>query len=155
MVIGDGHLNISGELLQWLQFHNYCFSALVKLLNKSIEGTADDDEEGVTPDTAIRSGLELLKVNSHTQLHCFKFELCAVCNRSHSNVLLSALFTCVLHLPGPVIHPPHSVPLGRDLRVSAAVFEDGGWKGGWGSNSDIPQHRAEDWDRVTTDTIVR
>lgn len=38
------------------------FSALVKLLNKSIEGTADDDEEGVTPDTAIRSGLELLKV---------------------------------------------------------------------------------------------
>lgn len=39
-----------------------CFSALVKLLNKSIEGTADDDEEGVTPDTAIRSGLELLKV---------------------------------------------------------------------------------------------
>lgn len=41
-----------------------CFSALVKLLNKSIEGTADDDEEGVTPDTAIRSGLELLKVLS-------------------------------------------------------------------------------------------
>lgn len=39
-------------------------SALVKLLNKSIEGTADDDEEGVTPDTAIRSGLELLKVHS-------------------------------------------------------------------------------------------
>lgn len=38
------------------------FSALVRLLNKSIEGTADDDEEGVTPDTAIRSGLELLKV---------------------------------------------------------------------------------------------
>lgn len=41
----------------------FCFSALVKLLNKSIEGTADDDEEGVTPDTAIRSGLELLKVH--------------------------------------------------------------------------------------------
>lgn len=39
-----------------------CFSALVKLLNKSIEGTADDEEEGVTPDTAIRAGLELLKV---------------------------------------------------------------------------------------------
>lgn len=36
----------------------------MKLLNKSIEGTADDDEEGVTPDTAIRSGLELLKVHS-------------------------------------------------------------------------------------------
>lgn len=35
----------------------------MKLLNKSIEGTADDDEEGVTPDTAIRSGLELLKVH--------------------------------------------------------------------------------------------
>lgn len=42
-------------------------SALVKLLNKSIEGTADDDEEGVTPDTAIRSGLELLKVYNMDQ----------------------------------------------------------------------------------------
>lgn len=31
-------------------------------MNKSIEGTADDEEEGVSPDTAIRSGLELLKV---------------------------------------------------------------------------------------------
>lgn len=38
------------------------YSALVKLLNKSIEGTADDEDEGVTPDTAIRAGLELLKV---------------------------------------------------------------------------------------------
>ncbi|XP_053474983.1 sister chromatid cohesion protein PDS5 homolog A isoform X2 [Ictalurus furcatus] len=41
-------------------------SALVKLLNKSIEGTADDEDEGVTPDTAIRAGLELLKVLSFT-----------------------------------------------------------------------------------------
>ncbi|KAJ8385164.1 hypothetical protein AAFF_G00192150 [Aldrovandia affinis] len=41
-------------------------SALVKLLNKSIEGTADDEDEGVTPDVAIRSGLELLKVLSFT-----------------------------------------------------------------------------------------
>lgn len=40
------------------------YSALVKLLNKSVEGTADDDEEGVTPDTAIRAGLELLKVST-------------------------------------------------------------------------------------------
>lgn len=47
------------------------FSALVKLLNKSIEGTADDDEEGVTPDTAIRSGLELLKV-CNMQASCNK-----------------------------------------------------------------------------------
>uniref|UniRef100_A0A8K9Y1A8 PDS5 cohesin associated factor A n=1 Tax=Oncorhynchus mykiss TaxID=8022 RepID=A0A8K9Y1A8_ONCMY len=46
-------------------------SALVKLLNKSIEGTADDDEEGVTPDTAIRSGLELLKVLSFTHPTAF------------------------------------------------------------------------------------
>lgn len=38
------------------------YSALVKLLNKSTEGTADDEDEGVTPDTAIRAGLELLKV---------------------------------------------------------------------------------------------
>ncbi|XP_030047177.1 sister chromatid cohesion protein PDS5 homolog A [Microcaecilia unicolor] len=41
-------------------------SALVKLMNKSIEGTTDDEEEGVSPDTAIRSGLELLKVLSFT-----------------------------------------------------------------------------------------
>ncbi|TRY76121.1 hypothetical protein DNTS_010240 [Danionella cerebrum] len=41
-------------------------SALVKLLNKSVEGTADDDDEGVTPDAAIRAGLELLKVLSFT-----------------------------------------------------------------------------------------
>ncbi|XP_035029819.1 sister chromatid cohesion protein PDS5 homolog A isoform X1 [Hippoglossus stenolepis] len=46
-------------------------SALVKLLNKSTEGTADDDEEGVTPDTAIRSGLELLKVLSFTHPTAF------------------------------------------------------------------------------------
>uniref|UniRef100_A0A8C3AXF6 PDS5 cohesin associated factor A n=1 Tax=Cyclopterus lumpus TaxID=8103 RepID=A0A8C3AXF6_CYCLU len=46
-------------------------SALVKLLNKSIEGTADDDEEGVTPDAAIRSGLELLKVLSFTHPTAF------------------------------------------------------------------------------------
>lgn len=50
------------------------FSALVKLLNKSIEGTADDDEEGVTPDTAIRSGLELLKVHSMDQAYCNKWK---------------------------------------------------------------------------------
>lgn len=49
--------------LQPVLDHLLCVcSALVKLLNKSIDGTADDEEEGVTPDTAIRSGLELLKV---------------------------------------------------------------------------------------------
>lgn len=52
----------------------FCFSALVKLLNKSIEGTADDDEEGVTPDTAIRSGLELLKV--HGKDTARRFQVC-------------------------------------------------------------------------------
>uniref|UniRef100_A0A8B9J7L3 PDS5 cohesin associated factor A n=1 Tax=Astyanax mexicanus TaxID=7994 RepID=A0A8B9J7L3_ASTMX len=46
-------------------------SALVKLLNKSVEGTADDDEEGVTPDAAIRAGLELLKVLSFTHPTAF------------------------------------------------------------------------------------
>lgn len=53
-----------------MSFVMFSFSALVKLLNKSIEGTADDDEEGVTPDTAIRSGLELLKVQSMERAHC-------------------------------------------------------------------------------------
>ncbi|XP_061658369.1 sister chromatid cohesion protein PDS5 homolog B [Syngnathoides biaculeatus] len=41
-------------------------SALIKQVNKSIEGTADDDEEGVPTDSAIRAGLELLKVLSFT-----------------------------------------------------------------------------------------
>ena len=53
----------------------FYFSALVKLLNKSIEGTADDDEEGVTPDTAIRSGLELLKVTTGVWLRSLLTDL--------------------------------------------------------------------------------
>jgi len=32
-------------------------------VNKSIEGTADDEDEGVPTEQAIRAGLELLKVN--------------------------------------------------------------------------------------------
>ncbi|XP_044154394.1 sister chromatid cohesion protein PDS5 homolog A isoform X1 [Bufo gargarizans] len=46
-------------------------SALVKLMNKSIEGTTDDEEEGVSPDSAIRAGLELLKVLSFTHPTAF------------------------------------------------------------------------------------
>ncbi|CAB1458212.1 unnamed protein product [Pleuronectes platessa] len=41
-------------------------SALVKQVNKSIDGTADDEEEGVPTEEAIRAGLELLKVLSFT-----------------------------------------------------------------------------------------
>nr|XP_019952638.1 PREDICTED: sister chromatid cohesion protein PDS5 homolog B [Paralichthys olivaceus] len=41
-------------------------SALIKQVNKSIDGTADDEEEGVPTDEAIRAGLELLKVLSFT-----------------------------------------------------------------------------------------
>uniref|UniRef100_A0AAZ3RPG6 PDS5 cohesin associated factor B n=1 Tax=Oncorhynchus tshawytscha TaxID=74940 RepID=A0AAZ3RPG6_ONCTS len=41
-------------------------SALVKQVNKSIDGTAEDDEEGVPTEQAIRAGLELLKVLSFT-----------------------------------------------------------------------------------------
>lgn len=37
-------------------------SALIKQVNKSIDGTADDEEEGVPTEEAIRAGLELLKV---------------------------------------------------------------------------------------------
>lgn len=37
-------------------------SALIKQVNKSIDGTADDEDEGVPTDQAIRAGLELLKV---------------------------------------------------------------------------------------------
>jgi sister-chromatid-cohesion protein PDS5 len=33
-------------------------------VNKSIDGTADDEDEGVPTDQAIRAGLELLKVST-------------------------------------------------------------------------------------------
>lgn len=39
-------------------------SALIKQVNKSIDGTADDEEEGVLTEEAIRAGLELLKVQT-------------------------------------------------------------------------------------------
>lgn len=32
-------------------------------MNKSIDGTADDEDEGVPTDQAIRAGLELLKAS--------------------------------------------------------------------------------------------
>ncbi|MBN3290642.1 PDS5B protein, partial [Polypterus senegalus] len=41
-------------------------NALIKQVNKSIDGTADDEEEGVPTEQAIRAGLELLKVLSFT-----------------------------------------------------------------------------------------
>ncbi|XP_045149932.1 sister chromatid cohesion protein PDS5 homolog B [Echinops telfairi] len=41
-------------------------SALIKQVNRSIDGTADDEDEGVPTDQAIRAGLELLKVLSFT-----------------------------------------------------------------------------------------
>ncbi|KAF4788052.1 Sister chromatid cohesion protein PDS5 B [Turdus rufiventris] len=37
--------------------------ALIKQVNKSIDGTADDEDEGVPTDQAIRAGLELLKAS--------------------------------------------------------------------------------------------
>ena len=43
-------------------FKKSFFSALIKQVNKSIDGTADDEDEGVPTDQAIRAGLELLKV---------------------------------------------------------------------------------------------
>lgn len=42
-------------------------------MNKSIEGTADDEEEGVSPDTAIRSGLELLCIFETVFLQSYFF----------------------------------------------------------------------------------
>ncbi|XP_067844627.1 sister chromatid cohesion protein PDS5 homolog A isoform X3 [Heptranchias perlo] len=59
-------------------------SSLVKLMNKSIEGTADDEEEGVTPDSAIRAGLELLKVLSFTHPTSF-----------HSSATYESLLQCL------------------------------------------------------------
>lgn len=53
------------RLPSWFFFH----SALIKQVNKSIEGTADDDDEGVPTEQAIRAGLELLKVSMDSVLH--------------------------------------------------------------------------------------
>lgn len=45
-------------------FLPFSVSALIKQVNKSIDGTADDEEEGVPTEEAIRAGLELLKVKT-------------------------------------------------------------------------------------------
>lgn len=60
-------------------------SALIKQVNKSIDGTADDEDEGVPTDLAIRAGLELLKVKIFYYLveSCFFF-LCKYLNVSDS-----------------------------------------------------------------------
>lgn len=62
-------LNIANK--KWVEktekkFFLLYFSALIKQVNKSIDGTADDEDEGVPTDQAIRAGLELLKVNMLT-----------------------------------------------------------------------------------------
>lgn len=44
-------------------------SALIKQVNKSIDGTADDEDEGVPTDQAIRAGLELLKASVFLVVH--------------------------------------------------------------------------------------
>lgn len=48
---------------KWVGLFLVFNSALIRQINKSIDGTADDEEEGVQTDEAIRAGLELLKVN--------------------------------------------------------------------------------------------
>lgn len=54
------------SLIQYLHF--LICSALIKQVNKSIEGTADDEDEGVPTEQAIRAGLELLKVQINSDL---------------------------------------------------------------------------------------
>lgn len=49
----------------------FLHSALIKQVNKSIDGTADDEEEGVPTDEAIRAGLELLKVKRRLVFNSF------------------------------------------------------------------------------------
>lgn len=47
----------------------FLLSALIKQVNKSIDGTADDEDEGVPTDQAIRAGLELLKASVFLVVH--------------------------------------------------------------------------------------
>lgn len=109
--------------------YHFISSALVKLLNKSIEGTADDDDEGVTPDTAIRSGLELLKVQdmekaqrfSVSDSDCRDFNHSDVNKKNHSmlfdaddNLYLLSKYcllyfrSCHLHTPRPSTPQRHT-----------------------------------------------
>ena len=60
-----------------------------------------------------------------------------------------------LSCAGAVVHPPHGVPLGGDVRVPAAVPEDGGRQGGGGGHPDLQEHGPEDRDGAAADTIVR
>lgn len=55
-------------------------SALVKQVNKSIDGTADDEEEGVPTEEAIRAGLELLKVKTILASSTLIYTLLSVCS---------------------------------------------------------------------------
>lgn len=55
---------LNDSLTKWQFYFLSHFSALIKQVNKSIDGTADDEDEGVPTDQAIRAGLELLKVKS-------------------------------------------------------------------------------------------
>ena len=71
---------------------SYFNSALVKLMNKSIEGTADDEEEGVSPDTAIRSGLELLKVFLKYVYNCWGIALLFCVGFCHTTVQINHNF---------------------------------------------------------------
>ncbi|XP_048836647.1 sister chromatid cohesion protein PDS5 homolog B [Brienomyrus brachyistius] len=59
-------------------------SALIKQMNRSIEGTANDDDEGVSTEQAVKGGLQLLKVLSFT--HSMSF---------HSAETLESLLDCM------------------------------------------------------------
>lgn len=118
-------------------------SALIKQVNKSIDGTADDEEEGVPTDEAIRAGLELLKVTPWP-------------GRPELSAGITADLTrCPLSRAGALLHAPGVLPLGGDVRVAARLPEDGRREGGGGGAADLQEHGQQDGGEFPAHQVVR
>lgn len=150
-------------------------SALIKQVNKSIDGTADDEDEGVPTEQAIRAGLELLKVMEPTwggaNMHVGVAEMDGkdkqACGRlcrplwllaplvyvdaKASRLIPSRAAAC--H-PGSLLHPPGVLPLGRHLRVAAGLPQDGRRESGGGRAADLQEHRQQDGGELPSHQVV-
>ncbi|OXB59081.1 hypothetical protein ASZ78_006264 [Callipepla squamata] len=79
-------------------------SALIKQVNKSIDGTADDEDEGVPTDQAIRAGLELLKASVLLVVHMHMKNL-SIVSGPLKNVNMFVVFVCLFWQVLSFTHP--------------------------------------------------
>lgn len=77
------------QCLTFFFFSLSFISALIKQVNKSIDGTADDEEEGVPTEEAIRAGLELLKVKKTKHQLGSSLDICIYLQNVMMNTRLS------------------------------------------------------------------